>query len=144
MHTDNPKEPITRLDFDIFRRMSWFRVIVGIIGSVLVALVIVNETLRQNQVQGCLRSTEERVATANKDASDFSRELSLSIDATTPTSQRKQHSESSEQAHTAEITLLRLAGSRDPESGILPSNADREHFCMVVYPPSFPNSLWEK
>lgn len=114
-----PDDPVTQNQFDVFRYMSWFRVIFGIAGAVLVTLVIVNVTLREHAVKSCKRNVLDNVAAAHVFEHD-----------------------KSAYAQAAVVSLLERSGSADPEHGAYPSADQQQRFCDKSYPLTFPNSIW--
>lgn len=141
MIPDNSDDYVTRRDFEIFRRMSWFRVVFGVAAAVLVTLVVVSSTVRENSIEACKQSTLERVATAHKDMADFKRERLLSLKEG-DTDAGEQHALSANAAHTAAIKILIVSGSTDPVNAKFPTKEQRHQFCQSLFPETFPNNVF--
>ena len=67
METDT--RPITQTEFNIYRRLTWLRIVVGIAAAVVVTLVIVSETVRENSIASCERGSGR----ANSEAKNWER-----------------------------------------------------------------------
>lgn len=94
----------------LWLKFAWVRWLLGVVAAVLVSLLIVSVTVSDNQYNGCLRSAQERLNTAKKDAQDAVRERRLAVDPDVPDSIRQQHADSSDAAAAAAINIASLAG----------------------------------
>jgi hypothetical protein len=94
----------------LWLKFAWVRWGLGVFAAVIVTLVIVNTTVSDNQINGCERTTQERMNTAQKDAQDSFREHLLALDTSLDETNARAHRDSALAAATAAINIAALAG----------------------------------
>jgi mannitol-specific phosphotransferase system IIBC component len=94
----------------LWLKFAWVRWVLGVCTAVMVTLLIVNVTVSENQINGCERTTQERMNTAQKDAQDAFREQLLSLDTSLDETDSRAHRDSALASATAAINIAALAG----------------------------------
>lgn len=126
---------VTQEEFDVFRKMSWFRVGFGVTGAVLVSLMIVNATIRDNSIAECERSSLRANATASN--------WQTAADARTKDGDFNTANKYMRNLMVVRASIPMPEGwEGDPEDR--GKNVDdRMQGCVEANPASFPNSIWE-
>lgn len=133
-----------------FTLRAWYRVVFGVILAVFISSIIVSSTTRENNIQGCLRATLDRIDTARKDSRDSIRERVLALSYGLAPSVKYQHVASAQEAARAAASYMTRAGlsSYDSPDAIVHIDpnapeikADRVSFCEKANAAPFPLNL---